>query len=109
MRWKKLDFMKILLKIRKKKKKSLPHSMTDYYSSIRHHLHSGLDNQKQIAQLLIAIEETIHEQKETKNPLTYFSALVSLLQQQLQTDSDSDIASNAIYLLAIILPRYASS
>ena len=55
----------------------------EMFVKIRTQTTSGLENQKQAAVILTAIEETIREQNEQLTPLAYFGALVSRLSRDI--------------------------
>jgi hypothetical protein len=51
--------------------------MEDIFEKIRNQSNSGLENQRKVAILLKAVEETIIEQQETLVPISYFGSLVN--------------------------------
>ncbi|KAK5671508.1 pre-rRNA processing protein [Batrachochytrium dendrobatidis] len=82
------------------------------FSKVRGHASSGLENQRQVAVLLAAIEQTIQEQNEPLVPLAYFGALMTVVDQQQKSldsiDGDSDsahILTASMYLLAMVFPK----
>ncbi|KAJ3144453.1 hypothetical protein HDU89_008231 [Geranomyces variabilis] len=96
----------------------LEFAANDLFVKIRSQTTSGLENQKQAAIILAAVEETIVEQNEQLTPLAYFGALMTILEQQRATanplttsppppaDSSSlGIMVAVTYLLAIVFPR----
>ncbi|KAJ3299773.1 hypothetical protein HK104_007051 [Borealophlyctis nickersoniae] len=84
-------------------------SSTDLLVKIRTQTNSGLENQKQTAILLTAVEETIREQNEQLTPLAYFGALMTILEQQREQavhDAEKQVILVGVtYLLAIVFPR----
>ncbi|KAJ3179679.1 hypothetical protein HDU87_002885 [Geranomyces variabilis] len=93
----------------------LEFASNDLFVKIRSQTTSGLENQKQAAIILAAVEETIVEQNEQLTPLAYFGALMTILEQQRSanptaaaapTTADSlGIMVAVTYLLAIVFPR----
>ncbi|KAI8916850.1 armadillo-type protein [Entophlyctis helioformis] len=85
----------------------------DIFGRVRTQTSSGLENQRQIAVLLAAVEQTIVEQGEQLVPLAYFGALMSMIEGQLQREASEDMADGssdsvlaaASYLLAMVFPR----
>ncbi|KAJ3086152.1 hypothetical protein HK102_013466, partial [Quaeritorhiza haematococci] len=78
------------------------------FRKIRTQTNSQLENQKQAAVLLRAVEETILEQNEPLAPLAYFGALMTILEQQkgvVSGDSRVTVVVAATYLLAVVFPR----
>ncbi|TIB75691.1 NUC173-domain-containing protein [Wallemia mellicola] len=69
---------------------------------IRPHINSKLENQRQPALLLAAIEETIKEQSESPSAVSYHSLLLSTLDEAV-TNKKLDIAASALYLEAIVV------
>ena len=80
--------------------------MEDKLSKIRTQINSKLDNQKNLAIILSAVEENIEEQKNEKTPVAYFVSFLSLLDQSVKGDSivDSGLATTTAYFLDIIFP-----
>jgi ribosomal RNA-processing protein 12 len=74
---------------------------------IRAQKNSKLDNQKQVALTLEAVEETLKaqatNQEEATAPASYFAILMLLLEQE---EGSSATRSAVLYLLAIIFPKY---
>ncbi|KAF8475788.1 armadillo-type protein [Kalaharituber pfeilii] len=65
-------------------------------------------NQKQVAVVLSAVEETLRDQGATEfTPTAYFAALLSLLPQSLSTTDivDKDLAASIVYLLDLVTPH----
>src|SRR6266498_1591912 len=85
--------------------------MEETFERIRIQINSNLDNQKQIAITLLAIEETIKEQNGTLNATSYFAALLTTLEQQQRRrqpqqptrHSEENIIGSILYLLNIVL------
>ncbi|KAJ3038514.1 hypothetical protein HK097_003149, partial [Rhizophlyctis rosea] len=81
----------------------------ELFVKIRTQTSSGLENQKQAAVILTAIEETIREQNEQLTPLAYFGALMTIMEQQreqaVQDEEKKGILVAVAYLLAIVFPR----
>src|SRR6266487_2186741 len=88
--------------------------MDETFERIRNQINSKLDNQKQIAITLLAIEETIKEQNSVLNATSYFAALLTTLEQQLikqqqqqqrqqSSSSEENVIGSILYLLNIIL------
>lgn len=73
---------------------------------IRTQLTSKLDNQKNLALILTAVEENIDEQKNNRTPVAYFVSFLALLEQSVVDDSvaDSNVAGAAAYFLDLVLP-----
>ncbi|KAI9209400.1 armadillo-type protein [Polychytrium aggregatum] len=93
-------------------------SQTDFASNelfvkIRSQANSNLENQKQAAFILLAVEETIKEQNERLSPLAYFGALMTILEQQSAAAAGDASKENIIvavtYLLSIVFPRVPSN
>lgn len=80
--------------------------MEDKLAKIRSHITSKLDNQKNLALILSAVEENIEEQKNEKTPVAYFVSFLSLLEQSVVDDAvaDSNVAAAAAYFLDTVLP-----
>ncbi|RKO97239.1 hypothetical protein CXG81DRAFT_21034 [Caulochytrium protostelioides] len=73
---------------------------------IRAQLTSGLANQRQPATLLVAIENAIREQDEVPAPLTYFGAIMVMLDQQTADGAKSDsqdFVAAACYILTVVI------
>ncbi|KAJ3156226.1 hypothetical protein HDU86_003990 [Geranomyces michiganensis] len=91
----------------------LEFASNDLFVKIRSQTTSGLENQKQAAIILAAVEETIVEQNEQLTPLAYFGALMTILEQQRSANSNGadslDIMVAVTYLLAIVFPRIPGS
>ncbi|CAG8522564.1 5062_t:CDS:2 [Funneliformis caledonium] len=82
--------------------------MEETFERIRAQINSKLDNQKQIAITLLAIEETIKEQNAILSPTSYFAALLTTLEQQ-QTRSEENVIGSILYLLNIVLKETPST
>lgn len=80
--------------------------MEDKLSKIRAQINSKLDNQKNLAIILSAVEENIDEQKNEKTPVAYFVSFLLLLDQSVKDDVivDSNLATTTAYFLDIIFP-----
>ncbi|PIA19186.1 NUC173-domain-containing protein, partial [Coemansia reversa NRRL 1564] len=66
-------------------------------------------HQQQHAAMLLAVEETIKEQRADADPGSYFAALLTLLEQQAGTAGSQSVASAVIYLLSVILPHVSQA
>ncbi|KAJ3043390.1 hypothetical protein HDV00_005088 [Rhizophlyctis rosea] len=81
----------------------------EMFTKIRTQTSSGLENQKQAAVILMAVEETIREQNEALTPLAYFGALMTIMEQQreqaIHDEDKKGILVAVSYLLAIVFPR----
>ena len=84
------------------------------FSKVRSQLKSGLQNQRQAAILLAAIDETIKEQGESLNPIPYFGSLMVVLDQQKDVEpiksvekytTSGDLLTAVTYLLSILFPQ----
>ncbi|KAI8820144.1 armadillo-type protein [Fimicolochytrium jonesii] len=93
--------------------RDLTFASNDLFVKIRTQTNSGLDNQKQAALILAAVEETITEQGEQLTPLAYFGALMTILSQQATggeaVPEAQGLVAAATYLLAIVFPRVPSA
>lgn len=69
---------------------------------------SKLENQKKLALVLNAVEENIDDQKNSRNPVSYFVSFMSLLDQCTDVESnqlkDAGLATSATYFLDIVFP-----
>ncbi|CAG8606187.1 16238_t:CDS:1 [Acaulospora morrowiae] len=86
--------------------------MEEQWDKIRSQIDSKLDNQRQIAVTLLAIEETIKEQNVSLTPVAYFGTLMTMLEEQSKDvfkDSKIEIRRAILYLLNIILPHLAQT
>ncbi|TGO66272.1 hypothetical protein BOTNAR_0064g00090 [Botryotinia narcissicola] len=65
-----------------------------------------LQNQKQTAIVLSAVEDTLKDQKTEATPTGYFAALLALLRQACPQDGEvnKDLTTSVVYLLDIITP-----
>ncbi|KAI9017210.1 armadillo-type protein [Gaertneriomyces semiglobifer] len=79
-------------------------STSEQLQKIRAQTNSGLENQRQCAIILTAVEETIKEQHEALTPLAYFGALMTILDQQKEGGEESIVAA-AMHLLGVVAPR----
>ncbi|TPX37629.1 hypothetical protein SmJEL517_g00697 [Synchytrium microbalum] len=81
----------------------------DLFDKIRHQTSSKLENQRQAALVLRAVEDTIKEQGEELVPLAYFGAMMTMLEQQQAvkaTESEQEQLVIAVtYLLSFVFPR----
>ncbi|KAI9349427.1 armadillo-type protein [Zopfochytrium polystomum] len=81
------------------------------FDRVRSQVNSGLENQRKAAHLLIAIENTIKQQNEPCVPLSYFGALMTLLEQQnILEDQERDESYDSMvmataHLLSLVFPR----
>ncbi|KAJ1745058.1 hypothetical protein LPJ58_006368, partial [Coemansia sp. RSA 1591] len=74
---------------------------------LRDKIGSKTPHQQQHAAMLLAVEETITEQKAPVEPASYFAALLTLMEQQ--SGSGSNALSNAIiFLLSVVLPHVSA-
>lgn len=73
---------------------------------IRTQINSKLDNQKNLALILSAVEENIAEQNNSKTPVAYFVSFLALLEQTVVDDevAESSVAAAAAYFLDLVLP-----
>lgn len=80
--------------------------MEDKLSKIRSQITSKLENQKNLAIILSAVEENIDEQKNEKTPVAYFVSFLSLLDQCVKGDNivDNSLATTTAYFLDIVFP-----
>lgn len=80
--------------------------MEDKLSKIRTQINSKLDNQKNLAIVLSAVEENIDEQKNDRSAVSYFVSFLSLLEQAVKDDTivDNNLATSAAYFLDIVVP-----
>lgn len=80
--------------------------MEDKLSKIRSQINSKLENQKNLAIILSAVEENMEEQKNEKTPVAYFVSFLSLLDQCIKGDNivDKNLAATTAYFLDIIFP-----
>lgn len=80
--------------------------MEDKLSKIRSQINSKLDNQKNLAIILSAVEENIEEQKNEKTPVAYFVSFLSVLDQCVSEDKilDASLATSTAYFLDLIFP-----
>ncbi|TPX39827.1 hypothetical protein SeMB42_g06227 [Synchytrium endobioticum] len=85
----------------------------DIFEKIRPQISSKLDNQRQAALVLRAVEDTIREQNEDLVPLSYFGAMMTMLEQQQAlnaTAAEQEQLITAItYLLSFVFPRIPSA
>lgn len=107
-------------KFRRKKKKKKKYFIMDQKDSsdeilleekllrIRSQGNSKLENQKNLALVLNAVEENIDDQTSARNPVSYFVSFMSLLDQCADVESsqlkDAGLATSATYFLDIIFP-----
>ncbi|KAL8803877.1 MAG: hypothetical protein Q9182_002933 [Xanthomendoza sp. 2 TL-2023] len=65
-----------------------------------------LENQRETAIILSAVEDTLREQKHNQTPTAYFAALLALLGQAVTLSNgtvNKDLASSVIYLLDLVI------
>lgn len=81
-------------------------AMEDKLAKIRTHVNSKLDNQKNLALILSAVEENIEEERNEKSPVAYFVSFLALLDQAVAEDGvkDVSVAAAAAYFLDMVLP-----
>jgi len=80
----------------------------EMFVKIRSQINSSLENQKEAAVVLQAVDQTIREQGQTPSAVSYFAALMTLLDQQ--KDSENiNIISAITYLLSIVFPKLPAS
>jgi len=80
----------------------------EMFVKIRTQINSSLENQKEAALVLQAVDQTIREQGQTPNAVAYFAALMTVLDQQKESDNLS-IISAITYLLSIVFPKLPAS
>lgn len=80
--------------------------MEEKLSKIKSQINSKLENQKNLAIILSAVEENIEEQKNEKTPVAYFVSFLSLLDQTIKGDEilDKNLATTTAYFLDLIFP-----
>ncbi|CUM64185.1 uncharacterized protein PRCAT00001779001 [Priceomyces carsonii] len=80
--------------------------MEERLSKIRTQINSKLENQKNLAVILSAVEENLEEQKNEKTPVAYFVSFLSLLDESVTEDAvtDINIATSTAYFLDIVFP-----
>ncbi|SGZ57106.1 CIC11C00000001686 [Sungouiella intermedia] len=80
--------------------------MEDKLAKIRSQVTSKLDNQRNLALILNAVEENINEQNNEKTPVAYFVSFLALLEQSVGDNgvSDGKVAAAAAYFLDLVLP-----
>ncbi|KAM9939146.1 hypothetical protein OXX80_001370 [Metschnikowia pulcherrima] len=80
--------------------------MEEKLAKIRTQVNSKLDNQKNLALILSAVEENIDEQKNEKTPVAYFVSFLALLDQAVVADevADAGVAAAAAYFLDLVSP-----
>ncbi|KAJ2809202.1 pre-rRNA processing protein [Coemansia guatemalensis] len=76
---------------------------------LREQIGSKAAHQQQHAAMLLAVEETIKEQKADTDPGSYFAALLTLLEQQTGAGGSQSVAGAVIYLLSVILPHVSQT
>ncbi|KAI4288998.1 MAG: hypothetical protein L6R35_001733, partial [Caloplaca aegaea] len=67
-----------------------------------------LQNQRETAVVLSAVEDTLKDQKHDTTPTAYLAALLALLSQAIVPPDNivnKDLASSVVYLLALIIPH----
>ncbi|CAG8458878.1 2384_t:CDS:10 [Paraglomus occultum] len=79
--------------------------MEGKFEKIRIQINSKLDNQKQIAQLLLAVEQTIKEQNVAATATAYFGALMTILDQTSQNEKAKELRGPILYILNMVLPE----
>jgi ribosomal RNA-processing protein 12 len=82
--------------------------MEEALAKIRPHTSSNIPHQKSPANLLLAIEATLKEQKAEASPTAYFAALLTTLDGTIQRNdfglAEADILPAELYLLALVSP-----
>lgn len=80
-------------------------------SRCRTQINSKLDNQKNLALILSAVEENIESLGNKKTPVAYFVSFIALLDQAISQDAvvEEKLASAAAYFLDLTLPFTAKS
>jgi len=78
------------------------------FVKIRSQINSSLENQKEAALVLQAVDQTIREQGQTPTAVAYFAALMTVLDQQKESENIG-IISAITYLLSIVFPRLPTS
>ncbi|KAJ2084177.1 pre-rRNA processing protein [Coemansia sp. RSA 988] len=76
---------------------------------LREQIGSKAAHQQQHAAMLLAVEETIKEQRMDADPGSYFAALLTLLEQQAGAGGSQSVAGAVIYLLSVILPHVSQA
>lgn len=73
-------------------------------SGIRLQINSGLENQRKLAMILMAIEENLSQQHQDKTPAAYFVSFLALLDNCSSNGeiTDFEMASGALYFLALV-------
>lgn len=81
-------------------------AMEDKLAKIRSQVTSKLDNQRNLALILSAVEENIEEQKNEKSAVAYFVSFLALLEQSVSEGgiNDAKVAAAAAYFLDLVLP-----
>ncbi|KAI9869399.1 MAG: hypothetical protein M1813_000188 [Trichoglossum hirsutum] len=67
----------------------------------------NLQNQRQTAVVLSAVEDTLRDQKTDFTPTAYFAAILALLNQSISSSAgivNKDLATSVVYLLDLITP-----
>lgn len=80
----------------------------EMFVKIRSQINSSLENQKEAALVLQAVDQTIREQGQTPTAVAYFAALMTVLDQQKESENIG-IISAITYLLSIVFPRLPAS
>lgn len=80
-------------------------------SRCRTQINSKLDNQRNLALILSAVEENIVNQGNNKTPVAYFVSFLALLDQSVSRDAvvEEKVATAAAYFLDITVPFTAKS
>lgn len=81
-------------------------AMDDKLAKIRSQVNSKLENQKNLALILSAVEENIDEQKNERTAVAYFVSFLALLEQSVTDEriKDAKVAGAAAYFLDLVLP-----
>lgn len=77
----------------------------------RAQINSKLDNQRNLALILSAVEENIEAQGNKKSPVAYLVSFIALLDQSVSKDGviEEKVATAAVYFLDLTLPFTAKS
>lgn len=80
--------------------------LEDKLSKIRSQINSKLDNQKNLAIILSAVEENIDEQNNERTPVSYFVSFLALLDQNIRENTivDQTLATTTAYFLDLVFP-----
>ncbi|KAG4305432.1 hypothetical protein PORY_000988 [Pneumocystis oryctolagi] len=79
-------------------------SFEEKLSKIRTQYSSKNDYQKQISAVLLAIEDTLHNENVEGNVVAYFGSLLSLLEKSLLDINNKGLLYSILYLLNLVIP-----